>query len=162
GDFDNVLRSVRKLLVGVGVVLWSVTGSGLVPARMATAAPSTRLEVLPVPSAMAQVRAASVEDGSGVATPYPLSHVALERAGASAAVVRLRRLAADGWQQWVTVEANHDMIELGDGTVYSSLVRADGATRVETQVVAGDVRDLRVVAIDATTGERQPLPGPSE
>src|SRR5947209_63044 len=75
----TLVPPVRKLLIGVGVVLWTVTGSGVIPARMATAAPTTRLEVLHVPATASAVRAAAADgDGTGVSTPYPLSHAGLE------------------------------------------------------------------------------------
>src|SRR5438045_1529769 len=111
----------------------AAAGTGLVPGRVAAAAPTTM--------------------------PYPLSHVAVTWTGSEDAVVRVR-WAADGgdWQPWQTVQVDHDMTDGGDGTVYSSLLRADGAVRVDVEAVAGDARDLKVVAINATTGKRQVVP----
>jgi hypothetical protein len=145
---------LRKLIVGIAVAVTAATGLTLVPGRVAVATPATRIEILPPVQAAAHAASADTTTEPGQATPFPLSHLAVQWHGDENAAIQVRwKTEAGGWQPWITVTADHDMSD-GSPMVGSNLVRADDAVRVET-AAADTVTDLRVVAIDTTHAKRE-------
>ena len=145
---------MRKFLVGFTV---AVLGGGLlavVPAPVVAEAPATRSAVIEMPAvptvASAAVGAASAKDTEGQATPWPLSHLGVRWTGDAAAALEVRWATGGVWQPWQRVEANHDMTDATGGPVFSSLLRAPDANRVDVRVVSGQVADVAVIAIDTT------------
>src|SRR5688500_15955654 len=105
---------------------------------MAWSAPATR---------SALVRGAIVPGGVDLA--FPASHLGVRWRGDEEAAVEVRWDDGD----WQPVHHNEDMTT-GD-TVYADLVGVEQAERVEARVVAGDARDVQVVAIDTRHGPRR-------
>jgi len=150
-----------RVLVALLVVAVSV----VVPVRMAWSAPETRLEVLDD---------ASVAGGEPVA--FPATHMAVRWSGEDDADVRLRWRTDAGWQPWEQVTVAHDLEDHERGVVYSGLVLAPGATRVQTRVAGGTASEVEVAALDAENGPRRlvratpaaggapgdPVPGPPQ
>src|SRR5437867_913162 len=126
----EVRSPLRKLIVGVIALVAATAALGLVPVHVTTiTVPATRIAVVPVGStygAPAGVGALAAGDDDGDATPFPLSHLALEWTGDPSATVAVRWRTSNGWLPWEPVEVNADMTAGAGSTVYSQLLRADG------------------------------------
>src|SRR5256885_8457006 len=138
------MKALRKLLVAAVAVGLAAGTLGLIPLPAVEARPATRLATIPMPT----VRVASA-GAVGTATPVPLSHLAVRWSGDHDADVEVRWATAAGWQPWQRAAYDADTSE-GSGLVYSTLVRAADAVRVDARVVSGPARDIAVVAIDTT------------
>jgi hypothetical protein len=137
---------MRRILAGVALILGLTIGINVVPVRMVQAAPRTRAVT---------IRAtASHPDTAEAGTSFPLSHVGVRWHGALDAIVQVRWKVGPLWSTWRTVDIDHDMSAGGDGVVYGSLVRADGATAVGAHVVSGEATRLEVMGIDTVNGPR--------
>ena len=132
-------RSITRVFVALAVV----AAAFFVPVRMAWSAPQTRLVML---------NRAAGPGGEGV--PFPASHVGLRWSGDDHAVVQVRWVVDGVWRAWEDVTVSHDLEDRRHQLVYSGLVRADGASRLEARVVSGNARSIKVVAIDAERGPR--------
>jgi hypothetical protein len=129
---------VHKFVLRVTVIAAAVGLVQLAPVPMAWSAPATRI---------ATVRGAVLRGGADLS--FPASHLGVRWRGDEEAVVEVRW---DGGP-WQPVHHNEDMTS-GDA-VFADLVGVDGAERVEARVVAGDARDVQVVAIDTRHGPRR-------
>ena len=145
---------MRKLVIAVVVMVTVVAGLTFAPAqiRRRPAAVRTRIAVIPADRHDGAVLGAAAGEADGAQTPFLLTHLAVKWAGDPAADIVVRWMTARGWGPWQPVTADHDMDQGSDGVAYSSLLRADGASRVEARVVRGDARDVGVVVIDAGSG----------
>jgi hypothetical protein len=117
-------------------------------------APATRLVTIPAAAVRATAAASGTAD-PGQATPFPLSHLAARWTGDEDAVVEIRWGTRAGWQPWQVAPVSYDISEGAGGQVFSSLVRADGADRIEGRAVRGRVDGLQLVAIDTTHAQRK-------
>ncbi|MGI8683921.1 MAG: N-acetylmuramoyl-L-alanine amidase [Acidimicrobiales bacterium] len=128
-----------RLLVAVlvGVV------ASVVPVPMAWSAPATRLDVLD---------AATAAGGEGV--DFTATHLGLRWSGSDAAQVQVRWQVDGKWGEWDDVPVAHDLDDEAHGMVYSGLLQAPGARRVQTRVVGGGAQRVQVAAIDAMNGPR--------
>jgi hypothetical protein len=126
------------------VALLVVAATLLVPVRMAWSAPETRLDLLD-----------EAGEAAGEAVDFPATHLALRWTGSHDASVQVRWRTAAGWQPWQGVAVAHDLEDSDRGVVYSGLLRAPGAVRVQTRVLAGPASDVEVAALDAENGPRR-------
>jgi hypothetical protein len=142
---------MRRILLSLTIAVLAIGAFQLGGIPMAWSAPATRV---------AHVR---VGRGGDHAMPFALSHVGITWHGAEDAVVQARwRLASGGWSEWTGLEVNHDLTDTAGATaVYSSVVRVDDATDLDTRVVSGDAHDITVTAIDAEHGPRHLVPAPA-
>jgi len=129
-----------RLLVAVlvGVV------ASVVPVPMAWSAPETRLDVLD---------AAGAAGGEGV--EFAATHLGLRWSGSDGAHVQVRWQVDGNWGEWDDVAVAHDLDDEAHGMVYSGLLQAPGATRVQTRVVGGAAQRVQVAAIDTENGPRR-------
>ena len=135
-----MIRSTTRLLVALAIVAAIVA----VPVRMAWSAPQTRLVML-----------AGADDAGGEEVPFPASHVGLRWSGDENAVVQVRWAVDGTWRPWEDVTVAHDLEDRRRRLVYSGLVRTDGASKLQTRVVSGQARSVKVVAIDTENGDRR-------
>jgi hypothetical protein len=155
-------------LAGRVAVVGVLAGAAVVaPVRMARGSPVTRFAALPaqaeaVPDTfVAAVAAGDVAGplvpppaGAEVAVPFPLSHVGLRWQGSETAAVDARLGGADGkWGPWRRMPHDHDLDNEPGGPVLSTLIRAEGASRVQVRA-AGEARRLEILAIDTRFGPR--------
>ena len=133
-------RSLPRLLA----VLAIVAAATIVPVRMAWGLPETRMALLD-----------DAERAAGEAVPFPATHLGARWSGAHDAQVEVRwRRDGGGWSPWQPLEVAHDLEDEARGLVYSGIVRADGAVRVQARVVTGEATDVEVAAIDTENGRR--------
>ena len=85
----------------------------------------------------------------GEVLPFTASHLGLRWSGDDEDVVELRWMTASGWQPWVEAPIAHDLEDAAAGLIYSGIIGADGAERVETRAGAGSPTGIEVTAIDA-------------
>ncbi|HEX2038375.1 MAG TPA: peptidoglycan recognition protein, partial [Acidimicrobiales bacterium] len=129
---------MRKNVFRLTVIAAAIGLVQLAPVPMAWSAPATRTAVVP---------GAVLRGGAELA--FPASHVGVRWQGDEEAAVEVRW---DGGP-WQPVHHNEDMTT-GD-VVYADLVGVGRAERVEARVVAGEARDVQVVAIDTRHGPRR-------
>ncbi|MDP9388273.1 MAG: hypothetical protein M3Q48_10295, partial [Actinomycetota bacterium] len=129
-----------RALVALAVML----AGTVVPVRTALGAPATRLAVLD------EADAAGGDD-----IGFPATHLGLRWTGEDDAVVEVRWLADGRWQGWQAVTVAHDLEDERRGLVYSGLVRAPNASRVQARVAAGSASDVEVIALDTVNGPRR-------
>src|SRR5438874_4925930 len=125
--------------------------------RVVEAEPATRIATMSAPSTSTRAAAAApTASDPGQATPFPLSHIAAKWIGDAAAQVDVRwSTPAGGWQPWARFEIDHDLTDGAAGQVFTGLLRATDATRVEAHVAGGLVSDLQLVAIDTTHSQHE-------
>jgi len=124
-------------------VLAVVAASVAVPVRMVEGGPATRMALLDEP-----------DRPTGEALPFPATHLGLRWSGAHDATVEVRWEVGGAWQPWQAAPVAHDLEDEARGLVYSGILVAAGAERVEARVAAGDATDVEVAAIDADGGRR--------
>ena len=131
-------RARLAVLTAVLAMAWTV-----VPVRLAWGAPRVRVSEL------------ATAAGRAVSTPFALSHLGVRWSGSEDAPVEVRTAVVPGaWGPWRRVEVSHDLGDPARQTVFSGLLRADGARFAEART-SGDARALTVVAIDAVGGARR-------
>ena len=121
----------------LGMVVLVATAVG-VPTAGSRTPPSTRLAVLDAGPAP-------------VATPFAISHLGARWRGSEDALVEVRSGTSRALGPWRPLAVAHDLGDETKGDRRSGLLRADGATVVQIRS-SGEVRDLKVVVIDATSG----------
>jgi hypothetical protein len=168
---NPIAIALRVAVIGV------LAGAAVVaPVRMARGNPQTRFAAIPtaVEAAPGTVGTAGVgadaagpmvppRAGAPVAAPFPLSHLGLRWQGSDDSAIDARLADAGGrWGPWRRMAHDHDLDDPGvrgvpgdsaGGPVLSTLIRAEGATRVQVRA-AGDARHVEILAIDTRFGPR--------
>ena len=134
------MRRAVQVLVAALVVL----ASSALPIETAWAEPEVRLQELPISS------------DSPASLAHPTSHLGLRWTGDEDAVIELRARPGRGpWTTWERLEVAHDLGDEERREVRTGLVLASDAVTVEVRVTAGEVADLRLIAIDTQHGPRK-------
>ena len=133
--------SLARRAVVVLVVLAAAT---LAPIRTAWSAPAVRLDEL------------AADPGEIVDLTHPSSHLGVRWVGEETVELVLRwRAQGARWSAWIPVEVAHDLGDEAAGIRLSGLIVTDDAVDAQVRVVAGEPRDLEVVAIDTEHGPRR-------
>ncbi|MGH9034501.1 MAG: hypothetical protein ACRD0O_01950, partial [Acidimicrobiia bacterium] len=151
-----MIRSPRSRLTARALIVAVVAGSAVfTPVHMAQGAPRTRFATLsagvPGPAGPSRMAAAAVTGptvpppgGEIVEAPFPLSHLGVRWQGSEEAVVDVRVAEADGpFGPWRRMAHDHDLDDGSrpeTGPHLSELIRADGATRIQTRAGGGAAR----------------------
>ncbi|MGH9181458.1 MAG: N-acetylmuramoyl-L-alanine amidase, partial [Acidimicrobiales bacterium] len=135
---------MTRLLPRLLAVLALAAAAVIVPVEMAWGTPETRMALLEEP-----------DGSSGQSVPFPATHLGLRWSGDDNAVVEVRWERGGVWQAWQPVAVAHDLQDTARGLVYSGILLADGATRVQTRVRSGEAADVEVAALDTEHGRRR-------
>ncbi|MDP9071579.1 MAG: hypothetical protein M3N68_09940, partial [Actinomycetota bacterium] len=114
------MRARRARLVVLTALM--ATAWTLVPVRLAWSAPQVRLSEL------------AAAAGQAVRMPFALSHLGVTWSGSEDAGVEVRTALLPGaWGPWQPASVAHDLGNPAQGTVFSGLLRADGARYAEAR-----------------------------